>query len=198
MTTETKELIAPNPAMSSIQSAVYDWPSRWWGRWRNRVYMTVDAKIRLAQIQGWIVGLWHSGQQEFANALAQDLEDNFSNLGPSVEMQVEGWDAPVKLPNRKILLHDDRAFNSFSFLAYQIVTPEVYNSPGFNKDSVELRRIGDSEDGSTLTETLYLNEKRVDFFYKLSYNGGLIYHGPGAGETFSVSIGRRGFWQMHT
>jgi hypothetical protein len=29
-------------------------------------------------------------------------------------------------------------------------------------------------------------------------NGGLLYHGPGGGETFSVAVGDVRFWSIHT
>ena len=38
----------------------------------------------------------------------------------------------------------------------------------------------------------------VNYYYGFDFHGGLAYHGPGGGETFSVSLGDINFWGIHT
>lgn len=49
-----------------------------------------------------------------------------------------------------------------------------------------------------LTEYKYVDSVRKEFYYVPSFNGGLIYHGPGAGETFTVNFGSETLWGIHT
>jgi hypothetical protein len=46
-----------------------------------------------------------------------------------------------------------------------------------------------------------LTQRYEQYHYRPSYNGGLLYHGPGAGAVFAVDIGRTSqsnFWSTHT
>ena len=49
-----------------------------------------------------------------------------------------------------------------------------------------------------LTEYAFKNAYRYSQYYTYGYNGGLIYHGPGAGETFSVTLETNALWSIHT
>ncbi len=51
-----------------------------------------------------------------------------------------------------------------------------------------------------LTEHRFVGHQMRKIYYCRGYNGGLIFHGPGSGETFSVVIGgdREILWSIHT
>lgn len=50
-----------------------------------------------------------------------------------------------------------------------------------------------------LTEYRYADRNQVKVYYTQCMTGGFIYHGPGAGETFTVSLGNKDqFWGIHT
>lgn len=47
------------------------------------------------------------------------------------------------------------------------------------------------------TEYRFVGNQQIKVYYRYAYNGGLIYHGPGAGENFTVNIGNT-YWGIHT
>ena len=50
-----------------------------------------------------------------------------------------------------------------------------------------------------ITEVRYIDGQRRHIFYRYGYNGGLIYHGPDAGENFTVNNDTSGrWWGLHT
>jgi len=48
-----------------------------------------------------------------------------------------------------------------------------------------------------ITEFRFVNGMQVRIYYRVGMNGGMIYHGPGAGQTFTTNIGNQ-FWGIHT
>ena len=130
----------------------------------------------------------------------------------------------VKVPNHKCIVGDDGTWHGFTLLWYRLLRPEVYDEH-FAKFQAEIK--AERDDGKDvydtahqrvvnalqirerldtasayseeLTEHRYLGGQFKKFYYVPSHNGGLIYHGPGAGETFSVNISSdRTLWGIHT
>jgi len=85
---------------------------------------------------------------------------------------------------------DKRTISLFDKTAHQAVVKELNI----------LERLNDRDPYSNeLTETRYCGNRLRQFYYCRGYNGGLIYHGPGAGETFSVLISNKPtLWSIHT
>jgi hypothetical protein len=48
-----------------------------------------------------------------------------------------------------------------------------------------------------ITDYRYAGGQQVKIYYTVGMNGGLIYHGPGAGQTFTTNIGNT-FWGIHS
>lgn len=114
----------------------------------------------------------------------------------------------VKVPRQKVVLHDDGCLHSFSFSVYYPVSSAKYwecfkkysqQSQPHLKVMEELKIIETINDGSEfLTEFSYKNAYQYKQYYSYGYNGGLIYHGPGAGQTFAVTLSNDVLWSIHT
>ena len=119
----------------------------------------------------------------------------------------------IGVPKQKVILHDDGCLHSFSFSAYFPLRSEIYWDC-FNKHAqagvsnphqkvVEELKITEKvhlNEGysQVLTEYAFKNAYRYSQYYTYGYNGGLIYHGPGSGETFSVTLETNALWSIHT
>ena len=49
-----------------------------------------------------------------------------------------------------------------------------------------------------ITEYRYCNALQSKIYYRPSYNGGLLYHGPAGGPTFAVTLTPVEGWSVHT
>lgn len=191
-----------------------------------RLVLDESAVARLASIRGWLVGLWHAGEQSLANKLAEDIDgklEYLANYGEMVEVQ-DGPDyggdqcEPVKVPRYRVLLGDDGTFNGFSIAWYHIAPQgtvldraNTLRSEGASWESSRRRAIkeaGVNDDLSSTTFARRKGERPEDYpglwgrwmtvHYKYDFNGGLLYHGPGRGEVFAVHLGERPMWSIHT
>ena len=130
----------------------------------------------------------------------------------------------VKVPSRKCVVSDDGTLHGFRLMWYGVLRPEVYYKC-LTKHRKEIERERDAgkevyenphnravkelniiekldpnvEYGDTLTERRYVGGATHEFFYVPGFNGGLLYHGPGGGEVFSVHLGGNDtLWAIHT
>lgn len=214
--------IEEKQSFETILSHMYGNVGDWSGAWRNRAYFSETGIARLASIAGHITGLAQAGQKEFAIRLANDFYRNMNTLC-MVEHNVEFSGHYV--PARKVLLGDDRCFHSFGFMAVRAIDPAEYekkfqkyvreleqdplyaNEPKIVRDTAKRkafeelhvveRSSGDLYAGG-LTEHRWRDGKETVVYYGHSWHGGLIYHGPGAGETFSVCVGNKPLWALHS
>jgi hypothetical protein len=154
----------------------------------KHIVFTKNGRERLLQVCGWLVGLSHGGQKQFASEAASDFYSKLSYLAANKELtDVTISDQTVKVPVKKILIDDDGFFNCFSFCAaYPMSTEET--SENVISTLEELVTI-DGAYGQRIDKTVN---------YKFGYNGGLIYHGPGSGQNFTVDFGGNRFWGLHT
>ena len=151
---------------------------------------------RAAGIAAWLVGLRQGGlPQGDVNALADDFYGNLKYLagyGGKIEVPDKRWvmsdpdtgnghyaDHPVSRPRYVVTLYDDATLHGFSVHWHAYVTEE----------QVVVEDAGSKE--------IYTHGHHPSASYIYSHNGGLIYHGPGRGETFTVSLTDR-FWGVHT
>ena len=217
MNTELEEKTAVN---DKVLSWMYGYVSDWATVWRGRAYFTESGIGRLTSIAGYITGLLHAEKTEFAQELITDFHRNMDYL--CLTDQTDDYNGHV-VPSRKVLIGDDRTFHSFSFRVLYPIAPETFkkcydkNLSEIENDTkvpeedkarrarektiVELQIIEKSVSDSyynVLTEIRYDNGLRREVFYGKGWNGGLIYHGPGQGETFSVCIGNKTLWSVHS
>ena len=134
----------------------------------------------------------------------------------------------VKAPSAKVILGDDGTFGGFSVGWYRAIAPATYEatvrearkikdeSPDkeFNKIKAEYYSTADlarhmlnitervdrySQYSDELTEHKYVTDHgSVEIYYTFSHPGGLMYHGPGGGENFSVTLESNALWSVHT
>lgn len=209
--------------MDSMHGLVSDWSKRW----RGRAYFQETGMARLMSIAGYMTGLSHAGQAEFAEQLAQDFWRNMDHLCLTERtIEFEGLDIPA----RKVILFDDRSLHSFGFTALSPVPAKDFNQiynlnlESYKADPALQEMYGDQEYifakkarqktiedlkiiektgsdiyPSELTEKYWINGKEKFAYYSNRWHGGLIYHGPGSGETFSVVVGSgKTLWSLHS
>lgn len=210
-----------------LENSMYQHLHRWCEQWKNTTLFTESGFQRLASIAGYILALRHAEKEDFAVALLNDWYSQMERLaGHTTEVKIStGADKyeVVKLPSRKTVLSDDGCLHSFSFVSYFLVAPERYDERlAYHQNELDKQRSARQIDGTAhqavvkelnilerlnardpysneLTETRYCGNRLRQFYYCRGYNGGLIYHGPGAGENFSVLISNRPtLWSIHT
>lgn len=231
MTTNTEtEVEKKEDILKVFEDANYQYLSRLFDRWKRHVYFTESGKARLAAIIGYIVGLKHAQQEDFAKMLAEDLDmrirqiGNVNNVAEYLIAGQGGEEATtIRVPGMKASLGDDGTHHGFSVLWYRAVDPADYNAKlkvcakktdarlasgiavyeSFHEQVVIALNLVERTDPSNkysdeITEYKYVNNQQIKVYYRVAYNGGLIYHGPGAGQTFTVSLTKGGLWGVHT
>ena len=225
MNTETNNSANVKPAKTPEQAAMevvqgfcfgYTAPS---GK-AMRLVFTPQGQARLGQIMGWIWGLYVAGQQELAAKLAIDLLgwfDYLAEYGGQVEIAREGKHS-LFYPKWKVSLADDGTFGGFGLAWFRAIPNkklhEVAEAILAQKtaageydpenphawtwaleDARKQLRIN-----KDLEELRYVDQWNTEVIhYGYDFNGGMIYHGPGRGETFTVSLGQgERFWGIHT
>lgn len=162
--------------------------------WRNINFSDAGA-MRLAHIAGFVTALDAAGKHDLAEKMAHDIcysLDYLSEYG-GLDTQPMGKGAGaimIEAPRYRVQLHDDGTFGGFS-IGWYCRLPFDYEG---DKDvkSLELWRYGrpaDVKDGQVAGRAVK---------YAYSFNGGLLYHGPGGDETFAVDLNSSRLWSIHT
>lgn len=170
------------------------------------VQFSDTAKARYCAVAGWLVGLKMAGKADLAATLADDLDSQFKRLsdGCAFEDIDMGRGGLVRrVPRTKVCVGDDGTFGGFTLAWYRRVSNE-------QRHAVATERECSLEDAEAhlrirkeLTEHRYYRPDGMEYplsdsyFYGFSYNGGLLYHGPGGGEVFAVTVDRCN-WSIHT
>ena len=212
--------------LADIEEVMYGWVGNWVENWKYRLYVTDAGLARMSSIAGYLTGLKHGGQPEMAEQLARDFTRNLDRLtqvGENCDVAIGAEeDETTSVPRCKVELHDDGCFHSFSFVLFHPISPVAYQDC-YNKHDKKLQDEGEESPSygtvharvvqelqirervnlsdkysPELTEHRYVNDRRYQIYYARYYHGGLIYHGPGAGATFTVSLDSRNFWGIHT
>lgn len=216
-TTETKE-----SNLEIMESALYGHTEKVIQRFNGRLLFSQGGFGRLLSIFGWIAGIKQAGNEELATKLADDTMGKLDWLSPRDSVQTFPWktlegELSVQVPSARVVLHDDGSFNSFSVCWYHPVDPNrfaelqraklesypdmtVWNAKDLVDKDLNITRKQDRVVNldNDLTVTRYFpGPIAVEVPYKFSYNGGLIYHGPAAGQTFTVSLSSC-LWGIHT
>ena len=204
--------------------------------YKNKGVLFSEAgKMRLANIAGHLVGLYHSEQKDMAIKMAESIDGNLNRLcynSRRVELAIAEStsmvDTVIKAPAAKVVLHDDGTFGGFSVSWYRPISPKVYEAKvkearqikndtpdkEFNKikaeyyTTAELARrmlnVTERVDhhhkySDELTEHKYIADYgSFEIYYTYSHPGGLLYHGPGGGETFAITLENNALWSIHT
>lgn len=180
-------------------SAAYYRVSHITGVYRNIVF-SPEGEARVAQIAGWLAGLCHAGQREVAEKIAADITSQFEYLngyGGKVESEFQDGSPILNVPRYMVQLSDDGTFGGFTVAWFRAVRE------GSEQDGDRTRFLRNRWDSLVDhprwgQQTEGVPREVVRYLYRFDFNGGLLYHGPGGGETFSVSLGSPRFWSIHT
>lgn len=200
MNTSTETTPAPEiDALKPWLHAAYGSPSNVVSTYKNLVF-DESAVARVAQIAGWLTGLTQCGQRDLAEKAAEDINSNFRYLdgyGGAAQGFTFADGQPVEwLPRYMIRLADDRTFGGFNVLWHTVVSEE--QAATMEKDRLMRGRWGEVFETYRWNPSHSPVRHSAKFYYQFAFNGGLLYHGPGGGETFHVSLGDVRFWGIHT
>ena len=118
-----------------FQRHSYSWLDRMVEHWRSKLYFTESGKARLASIAGYILGIYQSGNREFAEALAESIMTNLDRLaGNETEITCntasltssDSCDELFTISGSKCILADDGTWGGFSLLWLHPVHPDKY------------------------------------------------------------------------
>jgi hypothetical protein len=184
-TNQIDEPIVANDALKFAYDVVYGYIHKITDRFKPGIEFTDRGLARAASTLGWIVGIAAGGNVSLANDLADDFIENLdylSKFGGTVDYTMPGYGGEsrtVQIPAYTVKLCDDGTAHGFAVLWNRpLLDPEVLKR--YVESGREPQRFG-----------LW----KVP--HAFAFNGGLIYHGPGAGQTFSVSLTSR-LWSVHT
>jgi hypothetical protein len=220
---EVAEKIEENENLKHIMDVLYDHVRG--HRWKQ-IHFSEGGQARMASIIGWLTGLAHAGKIELANELADDLArnlDRLNNYGGNDDVTPKDSGKKVELPRFKVVLHDDGTFNGFSICWYRLITRDQVHDKAKELDpkaweaeateyptlwelalekSYKHFRIDKSlEDYRSYFPTWDDYRRHLQYvwgYYGFSHNGGLLYHGPGKGQVYAVTIGTVRAWSVHT
>ena len=206
--------------LTFTETCVYGRLDRWAIRWMNFLHFTNTGNLRLASILGYFMGLKHADRPELATRLVADFIDSLDRLCKDrqmIDMQISPLEtdtATVSVPGAKVILTDDGSFHSFGFMVYYPLSVTRYDEC-FAQTFTEQTSAG-TEDlteraihrlvavklniaeldnlNISLTTWQTVNGQRIAVYYVPAYNGGLIYHGPEAKQSY----GSDNFWTIHT
>jgi hypothetical protein len=209
-------------SLEVFQEATYGRLDRLTSRWCHWLKFTRCGSERLTKIAGWLTGLAHAGQTELAEKLATSFITEIDNLHQDVVFY-EDTPYPIRVPARKYVFSDDGTFNSFGVIGYYAINPDkvlesvrkvqgLFSAQALerlnNVENLALQRVAHAAirvaDPSSvpekydLSESLWQHPKCGTIYYGGAYSAGFIYHGPGKGETFSVTLDSSRDWQLHT
>jgi len=151
------------------------------------------GRSRFYAVLGYIDGLRDAGKAEFAEAMLQDFSDRLKyldNYGGEKEVSL-GAGIEKAVPAYKIMLHDDGTRHGFSIGWFRM--------SGTESTDKSLSSHPDLWNNYSTTASRYdpaVGTKT--FYYEFAFNGGLLYHGAGGEETFSVCLNQPRFWSIHT
>lgn len=202
------------------ETCIYGRVDRWAIRWMGFLQFTNTGNLRLASILGYFMGLKHADRLELATRLVDDFTDSLDRLCHDrqlIDMRISTLEtdtATVSVPSSKVILTDDSSFHSFGFMVYHPLSVTRYDEC-FAQTFTEQTGAG-TEDlteqaihrlvvvklniaeldslGMSLTAWQTVNGQRIAVYYVPAYNGGLIYHGPEAKQSY----GSDNFWTIHT
>jgi hypothetical protein len=163
--------------IEQLSDMIYGYPE-YRLRYMNRSLVWSESGLaRAGSILGYIIGMRDGGNPEFAEQLAEDFLRNLERLVPDHHKIPVEEGSKHMVPATICEIRDDGTFHGFS-LAWYVFNREL---------------LGCAQPA----------ERCIDWGihpkceYRFAYNGGLIYHGPRAGQTFSVTI-EPCLWGIHT
>lgn len=158
------------------------------GRYGDGLFLHTSGRARLAQIQGYLVGLAHGGQAEYAERLATDLLGHLRYLNGYGGVEETPWG---ELPRYRVALTSDSSPLGFGLSWLRRDSEPDQNSMGAAMD----------DHYNFLRFDLWREGIEHNFYWRRSFCGGLLFHGPGGSPNavdLNAAMGQETFWGVHT
>jgi len=152
-------------------------------RYGSGLYLTYNGRARLAQVQGYLVGLAHAGKGDYAEILATDLLRSLRYLHAYGGTEETPWGV---LPRYRVVLSADTSPLSFS-LTWVKRDEEPEQATGAAMD----------EHYNFFALNKWVDGVERTFYWRRQFNGGLLYHGPESAP-MAVTLDHDCFWSVHT
>lgn len=198
METTTETSPAPVDHLAPWMRAAYGRAGSVTGMYK-RLTFTPEGEGRVMQIAGWLMGLCHSGRRAEAEKIAEDISSQFEYLngyGGDEEATFEDGTPVPNVPRYLVQLGDDGTFGGFTVAWYRAVREGTHLDG--DRRSMLRNRWDDLVTHPRWAPNRSEPREVVKHYFHFTMNGGLLYHGPGGGETFSVTVGTPRFWSIHT
>jgi len=153
------------------------------------VHFTEAGMCRAMHTVGWLTAM-HQCKPEIGDVLILDFIKNIQRYSINYEKNPQMYREVSEhhhcsFPTRIISFSDDGTFGGFGFGLYEMCDEPLTYRDG---KTVEQMRAEKVECFEPLGEKLY---------YRRIMYGGLLYHGPGCGQTFAVTLDPC-CWSYHT
>jgi hypothetical protein len=168
----------PEP-LDEIRSIVLGYTSRHTieARWRS-LWFSESGLSRLFATFGWLHGL----PEPIGRGLAADLFEQFDRLNTYGGTETRHG---YEIPRFRVSLTDDGTLHGFG-LTWSRLQDEAYQPAEGYRSELTLERWD-----PTVKHERY-------HWYRYGWNGALLYHGPGRGEVFAVTLDSTRAWSVHT
>ena len=196
---DTRPREAKMSPLEFMQALVYGYVSdgTLQARYGYRMRFQDRAVARFGAIAGWIVGLKHAGQVEFAERAAEDIDSAMQRLTCFAgKRDVELADGNLQECRDIVTIGDDGTFGGLSFCVWRAIPQAMVEQRNTNAELKELSYVKTPEGENVRWYDGYCRQDYTEFVF--AFNGGVIYHGPGRGETFTVDFGSSRMWGIHT
>ena len=189
-------------------------------RYGRALHLSEEGVARFAGIGGWLTGLRAAGMTEEAATLADQFDETVHLLmhgTDPVDMLSDGM--AVKAPRMKVMLYGGDCLHSFGFCKHyahtndkRLATARGYDEEAYSNIDLpeEQARYRWADALRKADRALALRRELEEIrygehgtstvvHYGAGMVGGVIYHGAGAGETFTVRIGNsKNPWSINT
>lgn len=175
------EILCGHRGLAASGQAPFDGAA---SRYGAGIYLTDGGRARLAQIQGYLSGLAHAGQMEYAERLATDLMQSLRYLNQYGGTEETKWGV---LPRYRVRMDLDSAPLSFH-LTWLVRDDEPERAAGAALN----------EHYSPFLVTKWTDDQgECAFYFRNQFSGGLLFHGPG-GAPGAVTLTQDPLWSVHT
>ncbi len=182
--------VARNDSLELAFSVTHGYIHRLQDKFKPGLRFTEAGLARATCVCGWLTGIAQGGNVELANTLAEDFFGNlkylaeYGGISEYSLLRYDGETSNVRVPAYTVELGDDGTSHGFTIMWYQAISGEL------QKRATEFGR------------EIKTFDRWPEVPHVFAFNGGLIYHGPGGGETFTVQIpscgGPMRYWGVHT
>lgn len=178
-------------------------------RYGRAMHLSEEAVARFAGIGGWLTGLRAAGMSEEAETLADQFDATFKRLLHGTDMEEMVSDGmTIKAPRMKVMVYGGECLHSFQFHKFYAIPNDkrLARARSFDEEAYSNIDLPEEEGRYRWADALRKADRALELrrdleevrygehgvstvvHYGAAIFGGLIYHGAGAGETFTVRV----------